>query len=174
MKGFFKKYREIIMYLIFGVLTTIVSWIPRLAITWIVKSAFELQETDVAYFVTYTVAISAGWVAAVVFAFFTNKKFVFENKEQGTAAVKQFWTFTASRVATLMLDLAVSNLFVLLLNGVGFVGFVIENPIKTLNVDSTLISTLVAAVLVVIGNYVLSKILVFKNKDKDDTANTNS
>ena len=62
----------------------------------------------------------------------------------------------------------------LLLNGVGFVGFVIENPIKTLNVDSTLISTLVAAVLVVIGNYVLSKIFVFKNKDKDDTANTNS
>ncbi len=174
MKGFFKKYREIIMYLIFGVLTTIIAWIPRLAITWIVKGAFNLQETDLAYFVTYTIAISIGWVAGVIFAFFTNKRFVFENKANGEAAVKQFWTFTASRVATLILDLTVSNLLVLLLNAVGFVGFVIENPIKTVNVDATLISTLVAAVLVVIGNYVLSKIFVFKNKDKEDESRTNS
>lgn len=156
------------MYLIFGVLTTIIAWIPRLAITWIVKGAFSLSEDDAAYFITYTIAISLGWVAGVIFAFFTNKKYVFENKEDGQAAVKQFWAFTASRVATLILDIAVSNLLVLLLNACGFAGFAIPTPIKTFNVDSTLVSTLVAAVLVVIGNYVLSKIFVFKNKHKDE------
>ena len=61
-----KKYKEIIMYLIFGVLTTLVNWFCYAFLT---KSGMEMNISN-----------CIAWLVAVLFAFITNKVFVFESK----------------------------------------------------------------------------------------------
>ena len=69
-----KKYKEVISYLIFGVLTTVVS----LAVYYLSvftflnpNNAFELQIANI-----------ISWIVGVCFAYFTNRKYVFESKEK--------------------------------------------------------------------------------------------
>ena len=76
-KALIKKYKEIFMYLFFGVLTTFVGWAVYFGIMSVGKSVLDMP-SDVAtggkYFALYTVAQVIQWIAAVLFAFFTNKK----------------------------------------------------------------------------------------------------
>ena len=85
------------------------------------------------------------WIAAVTFAYFTNRKFVFESKNQNIA--KEAVSFYLSRIATLLLDMGFMFLLV------------------TLAGINDKIAKLVVQVLVMISNYVLSKFFVF-NKSK--------
>ncbi len=141
-KELYKKYREIILYLIFGVLTTVVSLVVKYALLFTVlkaSNAFELQ-----------VAVIVSWVAAVLFAYFTNRKFVFESKT--TNKLKEFINFIVARIATLLLDMFIMWFFVTLLK---------------LNSDLyVVIFTLISQVLIIVGNYFLSKLFVFKKTDK--------
>ena len=73
-KSLYEKYREIINYLIFGVLTTIVNIGTKYALLFTIldaKNAVELQ-----------LAITISWILAVLFAYITNRKFVFESKNK--------------------------------------------------------------------------------------------
>ena len=72
-KELYIKYKEIINYLIFGVLTTVVSLIVYYLSVFTFlnpENAFELQIANI-----------LSWIAGVAFAYFTNRKFVFESKE---------------------------------------------------------------------------------------------
>ena len=74
------KYREIIMYLIFGVLTTLVGWAVYYGILAAGRAVFAIPTDDVSsgkYIAIYTAAQVIQWICAVLFAFFTNKKWVF-------------------------------------------------------------------------------------------------
>ncbi|UKI13421.1 MAG: GtrA family protein [Oscillospiraceae bacterium] len=67
------------MYLLFGVLTTLVGWAVYFAILWTWRAAFGLAPDDTTgkmYLAGYTVAQVVQWIAAVLFAFFTNRKWV--------------------------------------------------------------------------------------------------
>ena len=137
-KELYLKYKEIINYLIFGVLTTAVSLIVKYILLFTIFSASNAVQLQT--------AIIISWVAAVLFAYFTNRKFVFEstNKNQ----FREFFSFVLSRVSTLLLEMFIMWFFVTLLD-----------------LDSNLwviVWTIVAQVLVVIGNYVISKLFVFK------------
>ena len=82
------KYKEVIMYLIFGVATTLVNWI--------VYSL--LMKTSV---VNMTVSNAIAWFTAVVFAYITNKLFVFESRSWNLTAVwKEVVKFFGARIAT--------------------------------------------------------------------------
>ncbi len=83
----YKKYREIIMYLIFGVLTTVVSFV----------SYYFLLFCGLHYIVAQIIS----WALAVAFAFVVNKIFVFEDKG-GTPAelFRQIWQFVSVRIAS--------------------------------------------------------------------------
>lgn len=73
-KELYIKYKEIINYLIFGVLTTLVNLITKYILLFTIldpTNGFQLQ-----------IAIIISWVVAVIFAYFTNRKFVFESKNQ--------------------------------------------------------------------------------------------
>ena len=91
MKKLFEKYREIIVYIIVGLLTTVVSYGVRLAILYPFAGilSLDLNSTDPAMVaqvsVLRTAAQSIGWVAGVIFAFIPNKKWVFRNEEGGKA-----------------------------------------------------------------------------------------
>ena len=96
--GLFKKYKEIVMYLIFGVATTLVNFVVY---TVLVKFLS----------VEMTVSNAAAWVVAVTFAFITNKIFVFESKKKGAAAIlREALSFYGSRVATGVIEIVVPTL----------------------------------------------------------------
>ena len=157
MKALFEKYREIILYLIFGVLTTAVSFITYFVLfhlgillfgdkqEWIVRVAAQILQ----------------WVAGVLFAFFTNKKYVFGDTNTETGHMwRKLREFSLSRVATLILDTALTFGIVALLQSVAYE--VISLPVVNIPLSADLIAKCVAAVFVIVGNYVLSKVFVFR------------
>jgi len=132
--GVYDKYKEIINYLIFGVLTTIVS----LVVYYISVFTFLNPENSI----QLQIANVLSWIAGVLFAYFTNRKFVFESKN--TNKLKEATKFVSSRITTLVLDMLVMWF------GVTILSF------------NDKIIKLVSQILVVVGNYILSKIFVFK------------
>ncbi len=132
----FKKYKEVIMYLIFGGLTTVVSLGTYYGIRFIIPSLH------------YQAANAISWVFAVAFAYITNRLFVFDDKSHtSTGIIREIISFVGGRIFSLLAEMAVMYIFVDLL---------------TLN-DK--IMKIVAQVIVVILNYIISKLFVFK-KDR--------
>ncbi len=151
MKKLFTK--EILMYLIFGVLTTVVSW-----------GTYTLFVNGCKMSVFWANFVS--WVCAVTFAYITNKLWVFNSKSwEVKFVIKEAISFFASRGATgvieivcvpLLVKTSFDNLFYNLFEKMG-VG------VKILFTDG-IYSKIVVSFIIVILNYVFSKLIVFKNK----------
>ncbi len=137
-KELFYKYEEIIVYLIVGVMTTIVSWFCMFFVN-IVIFGNPLYPTATQNLVLSVV----NWTAGVAFAYPTNRKFVFKSTDPHI--LTECSKFVASRISTLILDV------------------VLRQILGLLGVD-VFVTTLISAVLVIIGNYVFSKLLVFSKK----------
>jgi len=128
----YKKHEEVINYLIFGGLTTIVSLI-----------SFALLNRGLN--INYLYANAFSWICAVTFAYFTNKIFVFKSKRDKLSDnLKEIGKFFSSRGFTLIIDYALMILF-----------------IEFFSIDEV-ISKLIVQIVLVITNYVLSKLIVFK------------
>ncbi len=141
-KALWIKYEEIIAYLIVGGLTTVVSWAAKFL------ANFLLFDNTMYPTPFQNVVLSIiNWTAGVIFAYFTNRKFVFKSNAPMLSEAPKF---VLSRVSTLILDMVVMQV----LTAVGV---------------NLLIATVISAVLVIIGNYVFSKLFVF-NKKKDGEA----
>ena len=162
----FLKYKEIIMYLIFGVLTTVVSLVSYFIFLNAGITIGFCDENGEATDMLRVVANILSWVLAVLFAFYTNRKWVFEAaKDSGKNTLQQLAEFSGARVLTLLMDTAVTIGTVKLLEALNFQPFwFIGEGLKLLLVEKDHIAKLVTQVLVVIGNYVLSKLWVFKAK----------
>lgn len=161
-----KLTREVLMYLLFGVLTTLVGWIVYFAIMIGGRILFKIPQEDTAsgaYFALYTAAQIIQWVCAVLFAFFTNRKWVFTDADKNKSALLQLLTFSGGRVVTLVLDYVITlfggMLLVRLLPALNSVAI----GALDLNVNE-IFAKVVAAVVVIVGNYFFSKFLVFKGK----------
>ncbi len=157
MKAFFEKYREIILYLIFGVLTTAVSFITYFLL-------FHVGVSLIGAAHEWYVRIAAQilqWVAGVLFAFFTNKKYVFGDTNTQTRHMwRKLAEFSASRVLTLVLDTVLTFGIVALLAALSYEAILL--PLVKIPLSADLIAKCVAAVFVIVGNYVLSKLFVFR------------
>lgn len=132
-RNVYLKYKQIICYLIVGVMTTIVS----LGVYFICvytflnpDSLFELQAANV-----------ISWIAAVTFAYFTNRKYVFESNSSDYLGEAS--KFFASRVGSLIIDMAI--MFI---------------TVSVFHMNDK-IAKLIAQVVITVANYVLSKYLVF-------------
>lgn len=132
------KYKEIINYLIVGVLTTVVT----LAIYYISVNTFLNPENSI----QLQIANIISWIAGVIFAYFTNRKYVFESKEENK--LKEASKFVVSRIATLLMDMIIMWLGVTILH------------------RNDKIMKLISQVVVIVANYLFSKIFVFKKKLK--------
>ncbi len=142
------KYKELIVYVIFGGLTTVVNLVVFAAFGWILG--------DERYLISNAIA----WFAAVVFAYITNKIWVFESKSwEAKVLLKEIPSFFAARVFSFFLEEAGLYLFVDLLSfneiSLGLFGF---------EIGGELIAKVILAVVVVIVNYVFSKLVIFKKK----------
>lgn len=135
-KNLYDKYREIIIYLIVGVLTTIVSLFSYyVCVNTILdpNNGIELQIANI-----------ISWSLAVLFAYFTNRTFVFKSKTNNK--LKEAFSFVLSRVLTLLIDMAIMFLLVTCLK------------------QNDKIAKLVVQVVVTILNYLFSKLFVFKKR----------
>lgn len=128
--NFFKKYKEPLLYIVFGIATTLVNFVTY----------FLLSKLDF----STAISTSLAWLLAVLFAFFTNRKYVFEASKNGF--LKQLFGFFSMRIATGVLDVLIMILLV------DFLEF------------NDLLIKLLSNVLVIILNYIFSKFLVFKKK----------
>lgn len=174
MKKLFEKYREIIVYIIVGLLTTLISYGVRFAILYPGAAIFDLDlsaKDDPAMLASVsllrTVAQSVGWIAAVIFSFYPNKIWVFRNTEKNKKAVLgQFGTFVASRIGTYFVELALAVLVPMALLSCGYKTFHL-----IIDIDADTMSMLISIVLVTVLNYILSKLLVFRKKSEHKNEN---
>lgn len=130
------KIKALVLYGIFGALTTAIN----IVIFWLLSDVITIN---------YLVANALAWIIAVVFAFFTNKLYVFESRGMTKAVVvKEFTEFILARAATGVLDMVFMYIGVSLLSW-----------------DQT-ITKVIINVIVIILNYVISKLWVFKKGEK--------
>lgn len=142
LKEIYLKNKEIINYLIFGVLTTVVSLATKYLLLFTILDASNAVQLQI--------AVIASWILACLFAYITNRIWVFESKSK--EIIKEMISFFTARLFTLGLEMIILFVF-----------------ITALGLDSdtwVVIWTLVAQVAVTIGNYILSKLIVFKKKEE--------
>lgn len=166
MKVKIKKYKEIILYVFFGVLTTAVNWLFYALLVKLLKvnvskgdvvvsvSDFLLKITNKEYTKLLLCNIVA-WTAAVIFAFITNKLFVFESKQWNFKLLsKEAAAFFGTRVLTGVLESLGHPLLIAL--GLDYKLFGVEG----------FWAKVILSVAVVVLNYIFSKLIVFKHKQK--------
>lgn len=150
-KELFKKYEELILYVVFGGLTTVVNFISFWAFNKILGEDLYLVSNIVAWFIS------------VVFAYVTNKLWVFESKSWSfKVLVKEVPEFFLARVFSLAVEEAGLWLFI---DKLGFDAF--HFSVLGFEVTGKLIAKVVLAVIVVILNYFFSKFVIFAKKKKD-------
>ena len=128
------KKKEVINYIIFGILTTVVNLVTYFVLTffWLdIDSEFQLQVANV-----------ISWIVSVVFAYITNRKYVFLS--DNVNKIKEMVDFFIARLLTLVLDMVIMYLGVSIL-------LINDKIIK-----------IISQVLVIVNNYVFSKLFVFK------------
>lgn len=139
-----KKYRELVMYGIVGVMTTVINMV----VFWIFTAPLPIH---------YTLANIIAWVLAVVFAFFANKIFVFENHGwSGSVVLHEAITFFLSRIASLAVDMLGMALMISVLH------------------CEEMLSKFLVNILVILVNYILGKFWVFSKKADEPLAKEGS
>ena len=140
-KAILQKDRAFLLYLIFGVLTTAVDWGISFLLYHFWGEAIEQASLLV------HAADAVAWICAVLFAFITNRIWVFESKRQGFFPILgELVTFAGGRGVTFLLQ---EGIMLLGCTVLGITPYAVR---------------VVAAVLVVILNYFISKFLVFRKK----------
>ena len=162
-----EKFREIFWYFVFGVLTTIVNLIAFAVLreAFKVKWPVTIGKWSFDLFVTFINAIA--WVVAVVFAYVTNKLFVFHTKRN---VKKEFISFVAARLFTFFaFELGLFSLSVMVMeNACNMPKDDILISIFGIDIANIYLVKLFIAVFVVIANYIFSKLFIFKKKESSD------
>lgn len=130
----YEKNKEVINYLIFGVVTTVINLLIYFILTSTLLdpgNSLELQSANI-----------IAWIVAVIFAYITNRKYVFDSKNKNKA--KELINFFMARLVTLAMDM-----------------FIMHLGVNILIFNDKLVK-IISQIIVIVGNYVLSKIFVFR------------
>lgn len=153
------KAENAIIYIFYGALTTAVNFIAhfglRFAFTDIPEetSLFDaLALAEEHSRISSTAAAAIAWILAVLFAFFTNKYFVFE-KKQSSGMLRELFGFTAGRLFSFGCEQVMMYAFV-----------------EKMHLNELFIKVL-ASIVVLILNYFISKLIVFRDKKNKDEKN---
>ena len=129
--SWFHKYKEAILYLFFGGCTTLIN-----VLAFMLLRLFQIDT-----YISNTIA----WLLAVLFAFITNKLYVFESKgKRKKEVVKECLSFFFFRILSLVFDMGIMYVMISLLH------------------RNELLSKIVSNIFVIIINYVFSKVFIFK------------
>lgn len=160
-KKLYEKYESIILYIIFGVLTTIVSFAVQGFSSYILKTSVFISTT-------------ISWIAAVTFAYVTNRIYVFKSQEHGFSNVaKEAVKFYSARIITYFMEVIIMILCAdkfseFFINLFGLNKFDYQTGVLSKLKDAThlneFIFKIIANVIILVSNYILSKLIVFKKK----------
>ena len=155
LKRLLRKYREIISYLFWGVMTTVVSWVTYSIFVSIFHTAAEISVFKFSFSLDIALANILSWICAVSFAFITNKMFVFRSKSwKPHTAWPELWKFVSARLVTGIIEIiAVPAL----------VGFGLDQEIFGIAGSW---AKVIVSVVVIILNYIFSKLFVFQKHDE--------
>ena len=137
-QSFFKN--ELLSYLFFGIATTLISILSRLVI-------YQLTHKEL-------LATALANIIGILFAFITNDTIVFKQARQNWP--RRLVKFTLARLSTFLLDLFLTFLFVTQFPNI--IGQFVNNNIEKVNTIETAISQF----LIIILNYIFSKVFIFK------------
>ena len=133
----FREHKEVILYLIFGVLTTVVNWLAYAAFVWI---GLDINVSNI-----------LSWIVGVSFAFVVNKWYVFESRSlESRKVIKEFGSFVGARIFTGIIAIL---LFPLLYN----IGLN-----QSLFGTDGFLAKIVTSVIEIVLNWIFSKYLIFK------------
>lgn len=161
-----EKIRSIFMYLVSGGLTTLANLVCFYLFDYFVKAELNVavfgKEFDMLLLINQVIS----WFVAVIVAYVTNRAFVFVSNN---SIIKEFLSFAAARIATLVtIELGLFSVMVMLCESV------LKTPedavifsIGGFTVTALFVVKIVNSVILVVANYVLSKIFVFKKTDKE-------
>lgn len=157
-KALWSKYKEIILYLFFGVVTTVVS-LAACFVTLRIGVVFLNDGEGNPTALLDVIGSSVQWVSGVLVAFITNKLWVFTNAERGAKnTAKQLGKFAAGRVFTYFLEVVANLAVIALFDTLGYRAFTLIG----ISFTSRVWAKVITSVIVVVTNYILSKLLVFK------------
>nr|WP_122012936.1 GtrA family protein [Maliibacterium massiliense] len=140
-KALYQKYRQIIFYVIFGAVTTLTNILGYFLLSRLLLAAHMTEEASM------NIANISALALSILVAYLTNRKWVFRSSARGTRAIAlEAARFFAARVLTVLLDMGLMNLTV--------VAWRLNDMLMKILIN----------VLVVVLNYVLSKLLVFRKK----------
>lgn len=140
-KDLWNKHKEKLLYLIFGGLTTVVDWALSFSLYYLWGAQIEANP------ILVHGVDAIAWVAAVTFAYVTNRIWVFESHTRGFFRVLgEIFSFAGGRVLTFLLQEAIMLVFVTWLGG------------------NEYLFKILAAILVIVANYFISKLIVFRKK----------
>lgn len=159
-REFYRKHREIILYIVFGVLTTAISFVTYYLFRWIFPDKDSVPEW-LRWIFSLTSVFGAdsntalpvilSWVCAVTFAFVTNRLFVFRSTAKGFGRVAaETLKFFAARLFTLLVDLVIM--------------FLLVDLTGITNALYELFAKIVSNIAVLVLNYLLSKLMVFRGE----------
>jgi len=139
--------KQLILYAVFGVLTTLVNWAVYFLLTAILKPENHIKGSFT-HAAILNVSNGLGWILSVLFAFITNRKYVFSSESKNTKdKLKEFFLFVSARVLSYFLfDVLGYNLC-----------------IYALNLSHSFVKIFMN-VLVVVFNYFASRFIVFSKK----------
>ena len=137
-KALLMKYRSLILYAVFGALTTLVN----MAAYWLCFNALGMPNVP---------STIIAWILAVSFAFITNKLWVFDSKSFDAKTMKhEIPTFFGARIATGLLDVLIMYLAVDVMQWNGMIWKLISN------------------VIVIVLNYIASKLVIFRKSEEKE------
>ena len=147
-KELIKKHWDVIAYLFFGVLTTLVSWVTYAGFLILFEKLGMNGELNI------IISNVLSWIFAVIFAFITNKLWVFRSK---SFAAKTLWyeigTFVSARLVTLLIETGI-------LAGAALI-FGSDNNIINM------VMKIITSIIVVVLNYIFSKLIIFRKKGEN-------
>lgn len=162
-KAFYQRHRVIVLYLTFGMITTVVSLLCCYLTLKIGVIFMHDENGDPTHFLD-VLGSTAQWVSGVAVAFVTNKLWVFKGAARGIKQTFiQLAEFSGARVLTLFLEIAINLGAIALLEAVGYKAFFLLGA----EISARVWAKAISSVIVVVSNYYISKLLVFrKKKDK--------
>ena len=166
-----EKKRKIFMYLVSGGLTTVVNWVCYIAFDKLIQADMTVSIFGKPFSLKFIINQIICWIIAVLVAYFLNRITVFRSKG---SILRELLTFFGARILSfLALELGIYSLMIWAC--VSITGLPIDTPMAVWQIfiwpfafTYEYLCKLINAVFVVIANYVLSKLMVFKKKDMVD------
>ena len=163
-KLFAIRKKQLILYLLFGIITTVLSLAACYLTLKLGVRVWHDENGDPTALVD-VLGSTSQWIVGVLVAFFTNKKWVFTEAKHGKIpTLKQLGIFSGSRIITYFLEVAINLGFIAFLEALHYSDIVLRLFGFEIDLSVRFWAKIVSSIVIVVSNYFISKLMVFKKE----------